>query len=86
MFDLEIHNDRQLPNIRGVVEESVGSNREAIKLITKVLPSYKHYVGTTYGISEDSYGGINSLLGGTGKGNAFQAMFVEMFHVSCLKK
>ena len=36
--DLEKFYDRQLPNIEGIVEESIGVNKEAIKLVTKVLP------------------------------------------------
>ena len=52
-----------------MVEESVGANREVIKLITKALLWCKHFVGTTYGIRKDSYGGMNALLEGTGQGN-----------------
>ena len=31
----------------------------------------KHFIGTTNGISKDSYGGMNELLGETGQGNVF---------------
>ena len=71
MSDLEAHCDRKLTNIGEIVEESVGENRESIKLITKSLPSCKHFIGTTHGASKESYGGTNESLGGTGQGNGF---------------
>ena len=71
MSDLEACYDRKLPNIGGIVEESVGVNIESIKLITKLLPMCKHFIRTTYGVSKYSYSGMNELLGGTGKGNVF---------------
>ena len=58
-----------MPKIGGVVEESVGVNREAIKLVTKGLHRSKHCIGTSHGISEHSYGGEDVVLGGPGKGN-----------------
>ena len=58
--DLEACCDRQLPNIGGIVEELVGANREAIKLITKVLPRCKHFIRTTCGICKDSCRGKNT--------------------------
>ena len=65
MSGLEACYDRQLPNIGGIVEESVGVNKEAIKLMTKVLPLCKHFFRTVHEVSEESYGGMNELLGGT---------------------
>ena len=44
--DLEAYYDRQLPNIGRIVKESIGIDRKAIKLITKVLLRMKHYVCT----------------------------------------
>ena len=79
--DLEACYDRQLPNIGGIVEESIGVNREAIKLITKVLPRCKHFIGTTYGVGKESYGEMNELLGGTGQGNVFSGNVCK--DVSC---
>ena len=64
--DLEACCDRQLPNIGGIVEESISANREVIKLITKVLPRYNHFIGTKHGVSKDSYSRMNEYLGGTG--------------------
>ena len=60
-----------LEDIGGIVEESIGANREEMKLITKVLPRCKTYVRTTHGISKESYGGMNTLLGGAVQGNFF---------------
>ena len=71
MSDLEACYDRQLPNIGSIVEESLGVNREATKLIKKALSRYKHFIGLTYGIGNDSCGGMNALLGVTGQGNVF---------------
>ena len=60
-----------MPNVGGIVEESIGVNREAIKLITKALPRCKQFIRMTCGVSKDIYGGMNWLLGGTGQGNIF---------------
>ena len=38
----------------------------AIKLIIKVVPQCKHFIGPTHGITKENYGGENELLGGTG--------------------
>ena len=80
--DLEAFYDIQLPKIGGVVEESVGVNRKAIKLVKKGLHRSKHYVGTSYGISEQSYAGDDTFLGGTGQGNALSGCVCR--DVSCL--
>ena len=47
MSDLEVCCDMQLPSIDG----------EAVKLIIKVLPRWKHFIGTTHSVSKESYGG-----------------------------
>ena len=54
-----------------MIEESVGRSREAMKLITKVIPNSKHYLYTGFGISLSYYGGENERLAGTGQGNKF---------------
>ena len=41
--DLELCCDRKLPNIGVTAEESIGVSREAIELITKVLPRCNHF-------------------------------------------
>ena len=71
MSDLEVNCDRQLPSIRGIVDESIGVNRDSIKLITKVLPCWKNIIGTTHGVSKESYCREKKLLGVTGQGNEF---------------
>ena len=81
MTDLKACYDRQLVEVGGIPEESVGRDRAAIKLITKVIPNWNHYVSVACGISEKSYGGKDNKLAGTGQGNRFQVMSAEMHHV-----
>jgi len=64
--DLQSCYDRQLAEIGGIVEESVGRDRAAIKLITKVIPNWRHYIRTGFGISNEYYGGEYDQLAGTG--------------------
>ena len=71
MTDLKACYDRQLAEVGGILEESVGRDRAAIKLITKVIPNWNHYVSAAHGISEKSYGGEDNKLVGTGQGNRF---------------
>ena len=66
LTDLQSCYDRQLPNIEGMIEESAGRDRNAMKLITKVMPNLKHYVCTGFGISSNYYGGEHNQLAGTG--------------------
>ena len=42
-----------------------------MKLITKVIPNWQHYVSTAFGISEKYYSGENNNLAGTGQENRF---------------
>ena len=69
--DLEACYDRQLYNIRSIVEESVGIDQERMKLTIKVLPQIKHYMCTGYGISLNSCGSEKQQIGRTGQGNHF---------------
>ena len=69
IIDLEAYYVRQLPNIRGIMEEVVGIDRKVIKLITKVLPRIEYFVCTKFGISEQRYGLENDQYMGTGQGN-----------------
>jgi len=64
--DLEACYDRQLANIGSIVKESVSINRKIAQLIAKVIPVFKHYVCTSYGISIHFYSGQFDLLAGTG--------------------
>ena len=80
MSNLEASYDRQIPELHGLVEESIGANIKVINLLTKVLPRLEHNVGTANGVSKDNYGGKKELLGGTRQGNIFQEWNAEMFH------
>ena len=40
-------------------------------IITKLIPRWKHYVSTAYGISDQYYGGNEKKMAGTGQGNKF---------------
>ena len=71
-----------MPKFGGIVEELDGSNIEAIKLITKVLPRCKHFIRPTHGAIKESYGGENELSGTTGKGILFSGSVCR--DVSCL--
>ena len=42
-----------------------------MKLITKVIPNWRHYMCTGFGISTAYYGGEDNKLAGTGQGNRF---------------
>ena len=59
MSDLEAYHDTQLPNIWAIVEEHIGVNRKAMKLVTKVLPRCKHFIGDAHSISKDSQWEMN---------------------------
>ena len=69
--DLQSCYDRQLAEIGGILEESVGKDRSAMKLIAKVIPNWRHYVCTRFGASSTYYGGEEDKLAGTGQGNRF---------------
>jgi len=71
LTDLKACYDRQLAEVGGILEESVGRDRDALKLISKVIPNWNHYVSTAYGISEKCYRGEDNQLAGTGQGNKF---------------
>ena len=53
------------------MKEALGKDRQAMKLFTKVMPVFKHYLCTLYGISKNYYRkSINKLIE-TGQGNRF---------------
>ena len=64
-MDLQSCYDRQLANIAGILEESVRRDRNAMKLISKVIPNWKYYISTRFGISNNYYRGENNRLAGT---------------------
>jgi len=65
-MNLEACYDQQLAQIGSIVQESMGVERNIIKLIAKVIPDFQHYIYTTYRVSEKYYRGQNNQLGGTG--------------------
>ena len=79
--NLKSYYDCQLPNIGSIVEESVGRNRAAMKLLTKIMLCFKHCASTGYGISQQYYGGEEYKLAGTGQGNKFSGNMCR--EVSC---
>lgn len=80
--DLKSCYDRQLANIGSIVEESIGRSRHAMKLFTKLMPRFKHYISTGYGTSDTYYGGDEEVLAGTGQGNKFSCEMCR--DISCL--
>jgi len=70
-----------LANIGSIVEESVGRKRCEMKLYTKIMPHFKHYISTGYGISQSYYGGETKLVG-TGQGNKFSGDMCR--DISCI--
>ena len=48
-----------------------GRDRSAIKLIMKIIPNWRHYIRTGFGISNAYYGGEYDRLAGTGQENRF---------------
>ena len=58
--------DRQLAGYRRVIEESLGKDRKAMRLFIKIMPVFKHYICTAYGISDIFYGRNNNKTTGTG--------------------
>jgi len=53
--DLAACYDCQLANIESLVLESIGIDRKVLTLIAKILPHFKHYVCTRFGISSSFY-------------------------------
>ena len=74
MSDLEAFYDRQLPELCGLVEESLGANRKVVTLVSKVLTRLEHHVGTVNGVSKDKHGGEKDVLGRIGQGNVFSGV------------
>ena len=80
--DLQSCYDRQLANVGSIVEESVGRNRSAMKLFTKLMPNFNRHVSAGYGISKEYCEGEEEKLEGTGQGNKFSGDMCR--DVSCL--
>ena len=56
--NLKAYYDCQLLNICRMIEELVGVDCNAIKLIMKVIPIVKYFIHTGYEISKGWYSGI----------------------------
>ena len=69
--NLEAFYDRKLPNIGGIVEESIGANRDTNKLFARVLLRFGCHAGIVHDVREESYRGGTVLLGDTGQENEF---------------
>ena len=69
ILDLEACHDRQMPAIGRIVEESLGVDQKATKLIAKTVSLFKHFIRTKFGISKKSHGGKHETLAGTDQGN-----------------
>ena len=65
LSDLEACYNRQLPEIGEIVEEVLGVNRKVIKVITKTISTFKHFVCTGFGISIQYYSRKHERLVGT---------------------
>ena len=47
MTDLEAYYDQQLAQIGSIVQESMGVERNIIKLIAKIIPDFQYYICTS---------------------------------------
>ena len=68
LTELQSCYDRQLANVCGVVEISVGIERWVMQLFTKLMQKFENNVNTTYGISEEKYCGRYDPMGGLSQG------------------
>ena len=59
----------------------MGRNRSDMKLYTKIIPNFEHYISTGYGVSNTFYRGSKELAG-TGQGNKFSGNICR--DISCL--
>ena len=68
LTDLQVCYNRQLANLARIAEESIGIERELIKLFIKVLSWFKHFICIGYRISEEYYGEPKNQTGETRQG------------------
>ena len=64
--DLVACYDHQLANIESLILESIRIDYKVLILITKILPYFKYYICTRFGISSDYYSDKENKYGGTG--------------------
>ena len=69
LSDLEAWCDRQKPSIWGIVEESLGVNKQAINIITRTIETFKYRVCTGFGVSSIIFREIHERPVGTGQVN-----------------
>jgi len=67
-------------------------NRQAIKVISDIVSTFKHFICTGFGISKESYGGKYEKLVGMGQGNMLSGAvcrdqsYIVFKHLERLKK
>jgi len=66
-----VYYDRQLANIESLILESIRIDHKVLTLIAKILPYFKHYACTGFGISSNHYGNEENEYRGIGKENIF---------------
>ena len=71
LINLQAYYDRKLAKVEGILEESAGRERKVLKLISRVILNWNHYVSTLFEISRLYYGSEDNHLTGTGQGNGF---------------
>ena len=76
---LEAFYDSKFPNFEGLVKGSIGIDIKLNKLLIKVLPKFKHFIGTACGVSQKFCSVENEYLGGMGKGNGFSGKVCRYF-------
>ena len=55
MTDLEAYYNWQLPEVSGLIQESVGVTRKAIKTIVQIILTLNHYICTYFGVRNKKY-------------------------------
>jgi len=73
LTDLQSCYDQQLANFGSIIKESIGINHQAVKLFTLIMPIWKHYICTSYGISKSAYGSEEDRYVSIGQGNKFSS-------------
>ena len=71
LTDLKSYYDCQLVNIRALIEESIGVNKNAMQLMNRIIPRWKDYISTAFGISQKYYGEDENIIVETREGNKF---------------
>ena len=75
MMDLEACYNRQLLLVLGLMQKSIGVNCSVVKVISNIIPRFRHFVCTYYGIAKTNYKCKNEELTNDGQGNIFTGVF-----------